>query len=62
MGELGRVMASRLLTKLNGVLGNLDSLLGGLLGGTAPVAQLTQVKSGQSCIVHNETLPDLTVL
>ena len=50
------------VNKLTSVLGNLDSLLGGVLGGTAPVAQLTEVKSGQSCIVHHKSLPDLTVL
>ncbi|GES61951.1 hypothetical protein ATEIFO6365_0011046800 [Aspergillus terreus] len=33
------------VSKLTSVLGNLDSLLGGVLGGTAPVAQLTEVKS-----------------
>ncbi|KAL4897199.1 hypothetical protein BDV59DRAFT_198615 [Aspergillus ambiguus] len=32
------------VNKLNGVLGNLDSLLGGILGGTAPVTQVTQVQ------------------
>lgn len=38
------------VTKLNGVLGNLDTVLGGLLGGAVPSADLTQVKSRMSFI------------